>query len=134
MLLRRIDILGWTAVFLFSTDGYDDSEVLRQLVYCDPPESIYREVAANLEAGRPNEGFTYTNTLKRRSVVYIGPTSSGHEFLSSFVHELAHLTCDICLTDGISLSGERIAYIQGEVARRLSDVVCHLSCDTCRDE
>lgn len=134
MLLRRIDILGWTAIFLFSVDGLDRDDVLRQLINCDPPASIVRKVSANLDARRDNEGFTYSNSRLRRSVVYIGPTSSGAEFLSSFCHELAHLVCDLCIADDISLEGEKIAYIQGEIAMRLSGVVCELSCDHCRGD
>lgn len=131
MLLRRVDIQDWTVIFLFSLEGHEEEEVLRQLFYCKPPKSVANKVAENLEANRENEGFTYSNTEMRRSVVYIGPTNSGAEFLSSFVHELAHLVCDICITDRISLRGEEIAYLTGEIARRLSDVVCHFSCDNC---
>lgn len=134
MLLRRVDILGWTAIFLFGDYGLDRDEVLRQLVNCDPPESIVWKVSDKLDADRDNEGFTYSNSQLRRSTVYIGPSSSGSEFLSSFCHELAHLVCDICIADGISLQGEKIAYIQGEIAMRLSDVVCELSCEHCRNE
>lgn len=116
---------------MFSLDGYDEGEVLRELLSCDPPGSIIDIVEGNLEANNVNTGFTYSNTLLRRSVVYVSPTSSGQEFLSSFVHELSHLTCDICVTDGISLRGEKIAYLMGEIARRLSAIVCRLSCDKC---
>lgn len=134
MLTRRINLLDWTAIFLFSFDGYDKEEVLQQLFDCEPPKSISDKVAKNLDANRLNEGFTFSNAELRKSVIYIGPTSSGQEFLSSFVHELAHLTCDICITDKIPLWGEKIAYLTGEIARRLSDVVCHYSCDSCRED
>ena len=134
MVERVIEINDWCATFLFSLDGHDEKEVLRQLIDCDPPASIINKVRENLDAGRKNSGFTYSNTKERQSLIYVSPTSSGGEFLSSFVHELAHLVCDICVTDEISLRGEEIAYLQGEIARQLSDVVCHLSCDCCRDD
>lgn len=133
MLLRRIDIWDWTAIVIFSTDGYDNEEVFRHLVECRAPDSIMQKVSANLEMGRDNEGFTFSNPSLRRSVVYIGPTTSGEEFLSTFVHELAHLVADICIADGVSLKGEAIAYLEGEIALRLSDIVCKMSCDHCRD-
>lgn len=131
---RRIDIWDWTAVFLFSTGGYDMEEVGRQLLYCDAPDSIFDKVSDNLEAGRDNEGFTFSNPSVRRSVVYIGHASTGGEFLSTFCHELAHFTRDVCMTDRVSLRGEKMAYFAGEVALRLSDIVCKLSCDHCRGE
>lgn len=133
MITRTINILGWEAVFLFSSGRPDPEEVIGQLVGCDPPDSVILRVRSMLEGNRPDEGFTFSNPDMRRSLVYIGPTSSGREFLSSFCHELAHFVCDLCLEDGISLRGERVAYIQGETARRLSDVVCLFSCDHCRD-
>ena len=134
MILRRIDIQDWTAIFLFSPDGYGDEEVYRQLVRCDAPDSIIKKVVGNLDRGHDNEGFTYSNPGLRRSVVYIGPTESGAEFLSTFVHELAHLVCHICSKDGVSLRGEKIAYLIGDIASRLSDIVCHYSCPNCRQD
>lgn len=133
LISHTIEINDWTAIFLFSLDGYDDEEVLRELLSCDPPDSIIDTVEGNLDANVIDTGFTYSNSYIRRSVVYVSPSSSGKEFLSTFVHELAHLTCDICLADGISLRGEKIAYLMGEIALRLSDIVCHLSCDICRE-
>lgn len=131
MIIRQVEIRGWTAIFLFSFENLEKKEVLRQLIDCEPPASIVKKVEENLNEDRLDEGFTYSNTDIRRSIVYVGPTSSGGEFLSSFVHELAHVVCDICVTDKISLRGEKIAYLTGEIARRLSDVVCFFSCDSC---
>lgn len=133
MITRQVNIKGWVATFLFSIHGHNEREVLARLLNCAPPKDIYDDVADKLEANQPNEGFTYSNTKLRESLVYIGPTTSGAEFLSSFVHELAHLVCDICLTKKISLKGEKIAYMQGDIATQLSDIVCYLSCDHCRD-
>lgn len=131
MIIRQVDIQGWTAIFLFSFENLEKKEVLQQLIDCEPPASIVKKVEENLRKNRLDEGFTYSNADIRKSVVYVGPTSSGGEFLSSFVHELAHVVCDICVTDKISLRGEKIAYLTGEIARRLSDVVCFFSCDSC---
>lgn len=133
-MIRKIRIRDWTSIWIFSTDGEDEDVVLRQLQTCAPPPTLVDKIVSNLRSRRENEGFTYSNTELRRSVVYVGPTTSGEEFLSSFVHELAHLVCDICMTDNISLQGERIAYMQGDIALRLSDIVCYLSCNHCRQE
>lgn len=134
MITRRIYIWDWEATFLFPVDGYDDEEVYRQLVRCDAPNSIIREVSENLEADRDNEGFCFSSPYLRRSVIYVGLASSGKEFLSTVVHEIAHLAANICTTDGVSLTGEPIAYLSGDIALQLSDIVCHYSCEDCRCE
>lgn len=77
-------------------------------------------------------GFTYSNPEFRESVVVIGSSSSGAEFLNSFVHELRHLTDDIAYTCGYPLRGEPAAYLAGDISMGLSDIVCVMSCEKCR--
>ena len=134
MIRRDIHILGWEGVFLFSTGGYDDEEVYRQLIGCDAPDSVFQSVSANLANGMMNEGFTFSNPNLRKSVAYFGPTTDGGQFMSTFVHELCHFAADICVTDRVPVDSEKYAYLAGEVALRLSDVACSLSCDHCREE
>jgi len=133
MIRRKINIAGWEGVFLFSTGGYDDEEIYRQLVSCDAPASVFHSVSANLAEGMMNEGFTFSSPPLRRSVVYFGPTTDGGQFMSTFCHELGHFAIDICVTDGVDLESEKLCYLAGEVALRLSDIVCHLACDHCRE-
>lgn len=132
MLFRKTHILQWEVTFLFDYDEYDKGSILRQLLYCGAPDSIINRVSRNIDAGRLDEGFTFSEPLRKCSIVGIGRTSSGPEFLSSFCHELRHLTDDIASGEGMSLKGEKVAYLTGEVARRVSDVVCQISCPHCR--
>ena len=79
-----------------------------------------------------DSGFTYSNPDIRRSVMVIGKTSSGPQFLNSFTHELRHLVDDIAKADGMEMSGEGVAYLSGDTAMAMADIVCRLSCDHCR--
>lgn len=79
-----------------------------------------------------DSGFTYSNPDIRRSVMVIGKTSSGAQFLNSFVHELRHLIDDIAVADGMGMSGEAVAYLSGDTAMLVADIVSQLSCDHCR--
>lgn len=79
-------------------------------------------------------GFTYTNPYRHHVIMVVGRSSSGAEFLNSFVHELRHLADDFGRANDISLSGETIAYFSGDMAYALADVVCVLGCDCCRDK
>ena len=75
-----------------------------------------------------NCGLTFTNPEKKTAVVLIGPTTSGAEFQDSFVHETYHLAEAIAADIGIDLSREVPAYIAGDAARALSEVVCTFGC------
>ncbi len=131
MIHRRVVINEWACEFYFAMGAYRRREILGQLVSCQAPDPVLRRVRHNMRADKLNTGFTFSNGDIRKSVIVIGNTSSGSEFLNSFVHELRHLTDDIAVADGMQLSGEPVAYLAGDIANELSDVVCHLSCDRC---
>lgn len=65
----------------------------------------------NLKSGKLDTGLTYSNALRRESVVVISRTSSALEFLQSLTHELGHLSCHIAECYGIGLGGEEVRYI-----------------------
>lgn len=124
MFFRRTSILGWEIVFLFDYGRMDGDAVLSELSDAGAPSSVAEKVDLKIRLCMPNEGFTYSNLRSRRSVVAIGPTTSGREFLSTFCHELRHLTDDIASERGLPIRGEDVAYLTGELARRLFPVVC----------
>lgn len=62
----------------------------------------------------------------------IGPSSSGEEFQDTFVHEIRHLADAIAKSLGVPLDSERPAYISGDTARALTEVVCELGCGLIR--
>lgn len=132
MIHRTVIMNDWTCEFYFAMGSYRRKEILGQLVSCHAPGSILRRVSRNMRADKLNTGFTFSNCDIRKSVIVIGNSSSGSEFLNSFVHELRHLTDDIARADGMQLSGEPVAYLSGDIATELSDIVCRLSCDSCR--
>lgn len=76
-------------------------------------------------------GFTFTNPDMYRAVVVIGPASSGREFIDTLVHEVHHLAVAIADNLGIDLEGEGPAYLAGDSARELAEVICELGCPCC---
>lgn len=84
-----------------------------------------------MESGRYNRGFTFNNPDLKRSVVVVGPTTSGKQFQNSFTHELRHLADGIAKYIGVDLDSETPAYITGDTAMELADVVCRMGCDEC---
>lgn len=39
---------------------------------------------------------------------------------------------DIAVADGMGMSGEAVAYLSGDTAMLVADIVCQMSCDHCR--
>lgn len=132
MLFRRLNIGNWSCGFYFAVDSYWHEEILRELVSLDAPTSIIRQISRKMSRDEMDSGFTYSNMKLHRSIVVVGRSSSGREFMNSFCHELRHLVDDISRVWGYSLSGEPVAYLTGDIALALSDIVCKMSCDHCR--
>lgn len=130
---KSITIRNWDILFLCEYDVWDVDDIMSALSWADAPMAIHDRVFSNVVGGRLDEGFCYSNPSLRRVVAAMGRASSGGEFLSSFCHELRHIADDIAVTDGIDLTGEKIAYLTGEIARMLSNQVCRFTCDHCRN-
>lgn len=118
----------WVVDFLFATRRYDIDGVIAHLVDAGAPGYIIDDAENLMLSCEYNCGFTYTNQKKRRAVVLIGPTTSGDEFLNTFVHEVRHLADAIAKSLGVPLDSERPAYISGDTAKILAEIVCELGC------
>lgn len=134
MIVRDIHIekYEWHARLFFAISRYDIEEVAMSLMDIDCPDAIYNQAVRQMRQGEVNTGFTYSNKALRHSVMLVGKTSSGAQFVNSFSHELRHLCDDIASAYGMEMAGEEVAYLTGDIAQRLSDVVSHLSCEHCR--
>lgn len=134
MLVRDIyiDKYDWCARVYFAISRYNIEDVSRSLREIGCPVTIHRQAIKQMVHGEVNTGFTYSNMKRRQTVMLVGKTSSGREFLNSFSHELRHLSDDIAKTYGMETAGEEVAYLTGDIALKLADIVCHYSCDHCR--
>lgn len=131
MLVRKVHILHWTILFLFSFDQYDADRIHDALLWVDAPNSIISQVERNVQSGRLNEGFTYSEPSARRTVVAVGKTSTGPEFMNTTVHEMVHAALHIAREDKIDPYSEELAYLIGDITHEVSDIVCELSCPHC---
>lgn len=131
MITRKVHIRHWTIQFLFSFDQHDIERILDALVWADAPESIIHNVSENVRAGRLNEGFTYSEPSLRRSVLATGMATTGPEMLNTIVHEIVHIAQHMAMEDGIDPFNEDMAYLCGDIASTVSDIVCVLSCPHC---
>ena len=139
-MIRRALIIGrWVVDFLFSVGKYDIDGVLACLYDAGAPDYIMEEAEDLMLTCDRDCGFTfssparyrYINHANHRAVVLIGPTSSGAEFLDTFGHELHHLAVAIASELGGDHESEKPAYVAGDAARDLADVVCKMGCTHC---
>lgn len=129
-MIRRVLAIGrWVVDFLFVTKRYDIDGVLACLLDAYAPQSVLDDAEDLMLSCKYNCGFTYTNQSRKRAVVLIGPTTSGGEFQDTFVHEIRHLADAIAKSLGVPLDSEQPAYISGDMARALTEVICELGCD-----
>ena len=129
MMVHRVLGIGrWSVDFLFATEGYDIDGVLSCLYDAGAPDYVMDEAEDLMRSCEYDCGFTYSNERRRRAVILIGPTTSGKEFLNSLVHETRHLADAIAHSLGVPLDSERPAYISGDTAMALAEVICEFGC------
>ena len=81
----------------------------------------YVVVFYNVNTPELNQGFTYTDTIQRKSVVAIGNTDSLQQFYNTVVHEAKHLQSAICRYYDVSEDSEDAAYLIGYIVMKMSE-------------
>ena len=131
MIHRVLKIGRWVADFLFCRKKYDVKGVLSCMYECGASGFAMDQAEDLMLTCDYNCGFTFANPDSKRAVVVIGPASSGSEFTDTLVHEVHHLAVAIAAGLGVDLEGETPAYVSGDAARDLADVICELGCRRC---
>lgn len=122
-------------VYVYYDVAIEDTEViLLKLKNLGFNNSYLKSAYTILSSNKVNEGFTQSNISTKTSVIVFKRCSEASEFVSSFVHEIGHLSNHIALTYDIDLSGEEINYISGDVAKEMYDKCYKLMCDCCHYE
>lgn len=121
----------WVVEFLFAEDGFDKDAVSESLYEVGASDYAIRQAENLMALCDRNCGFTFANPETLQALVFIGPTSSGAEFVDTLTHELHHLAVAIAAELGIDLESETPAYIAGDSARELASVICKMGCECC---
>lgn len=129
MIHRLLRIGDWEVDFLFAEKEYDVDGILGCLYDAGAQEEKIRQALDLIDSCRYNCGFTFSNPFRRRGVVLFGPVDSAPQFLNTFVHEVRHFTDNMAEYYNVPLKSEPPAYLAGNVAMNLADVVCELGCN-----
>ena len=128
MVQRNLKIGRWHVEFYF---GYDMDVLLDRLFDFGAGASVMRDAMDLIESGKENTGFTFSNPYDKVAIVAIGDSSSGEEFIDTLTHEIHHLAVAIASELGIDLESETPAYLAGDSARELFDMICKYGCRRC---
>lgn len=119
---------GWCVRVFFAVTRYNIYDIMYALEGINCPERILRRVYNNLRNQKMDTGFTYSNRRIRKTVMVIGLTTSPAEFLNSLEHELRHLVDDVAMATNVGLSGEKVAYLTGDINLYLWDDIHDFIC------
>ena len=131
MIRRTIKIGRWQVEFYFARESYDVDLLLDRMYDFGATATPMRQALSLMEEGGKNTGFTFANPEERVALIAIGPTTRGEQFQNTLVHEIHHLAVAIASNLGIDLEAESPAYIAGDSAMALADVICKMGCEHC---
>ena len=131
MIIRDIYIekYRWHVHCYFAVDKYYTEEILEVLETLGCSDAVYNRVADKMERNEKNAGFTYSNKIAHETLMVVGRATSNAEYINSITHELRHLCDDIASAIGIPSSGEEVAYLTGDIASQIADVIEVLVCN-----
>ena len=122
----------WLIHMYFAIDTYYIEDIMERLYNIGCDETRAKRAYENMVADKMDTGFTYSNYRNRESVMVVSKTTSAEQFFNTTVHELTHLASHISHALGYEPTGEKIAYILGDVAQEIFPDIKHFFCDCCR--
>lgn len=115
IVLRKID--GWLLTIFYCPSRQDDNEaVLNALFEAGCKGRQWQRAQSVLRSGAYNTGMTYTNPVKRETVMVIGRATSAEQFINTFTHEKWHCCMGIIRALGIPVDDEPAAYLVGDMS------------------
>lgn len=121
----------WQVIVFYDSDRRDAPYILAVLDKAGADDETYWDAEENLRAGYEDTGLTFSNFLRRVSVIVLSHTSSEAEFANTWVHEVGHCAKHIAIAYGLDCNGEPVQYISGELAREMQPIAAKLMCPTC---
>lgn len=79
----------------------------------------------------PNSGYIYSNLERQFSLIAVAHATNYAEMYNTISHEISHLTAHICEWFMFPNTGEKSAYITGEIAKNIYPLVAAAICPKC---
>lgn len=127
----RLGETDWRVTVWWGADCYDADEIVDDLVTAGARGRSLTDMMKALREKRWNQGLTYVNERTRLCVMVIGRATDPKEYANTIAHEIGHLAVMIADAMGISLRGESMAYLIGDVTAMVWDEAHRWSCPKC---
>lgn len=128
-----LDRVYWKVYVYYDVCSEDVDEIIFKLKDIELPKAYIEEAYTTIISNKENQGLTETNIRLKTSIVVITKTTNATQFINSFVHEISHLSNHIARAYNLSLNGEEICYISGDIAQIMFKRCHTLMCDCCRE-
>lgn len=122
MTKHYIDIVKkWAVILAYDVEVTDLDELASWLdaLGCSRKD---REKAIRIALG-VNNGFTYSNSDLRMSLVVVSDATDESQWWDTLVHEVDHVQSAICDYYDVPLGSEVAAWTQGYIMRKMIDVL-----------
>lgn len=126
-----INQYDWKSTIYYNVNKSDCNIIIEHLFDICDDNDIF-ETIDFLRNITDNNGITYSNILKKKSIIVISNTSSALEFQDTYDHEKCHLAAHISTRYSIDPFSEEFAYLVGEIGRQMYPVSKLFMCDHCR--
>lgn len=115
-----LDNIQWCVDIYYDVKPKDTDYILELLWDLGCPQRDMYKAEDLISSGVPNEGLTYSNRHKRKTLIVVTEVTDPFQFINSLSHEKQHLEQAICKADGLDPYGEPIAYLSGDISMALA--------------
>ena len=126
-----VDCVDWYVIVWYAVDCYHTERIIEDLVRIGCRGEDMRTAKENLLSCQYNNGITFTNNANRSSVIVIGLADSPEQYHNSITHERGHLAMHIAQILGLDPYGEKVRYVEGEIAQKMWQYEHILICPKC---
>ena len=131
MIWQEINLDGyWLATVIYVPSERNMPVVTEALAKLGCPETEIEETWRSVTEGW-NNGYTWSNPARRRSITIIGRAESWEEFFNTVIHETRHIVDEIAAAYDVMGYGEPPAYTQGEIGRQMAPMIRRIACPCC---
>ena len=131
MLRQLINLDGyWLATVIYVPLDKDMPQVAEALASLGCPDEDITETWRSMTE-KWNQGYTWSNPHRRRSITLIGRTTDWAQFFDTVMHETSHIRDEIMKAYDMMNYGEPPAYTQGEIGRQMAPMIRRIACPCC---
>lgn len=123
----------WRVRAYYAVTTYRTDDILKDFSEAGCKGIQLKRAYNSLKRNALDTGITYSNFMRRETVMVISRTSSPEEFLNSWAHEKKHLARHIEQAFGIDPYSEEAAYLEGTIAQKMFPVARKFICEHCRE-